>query len=269
MSDRLQEFEVSNALLNNIPALRERLEEKGYLFFRDVLDKEALLAIRRGMLELAAGHGWVREGTDPIEGIYSGSVQEPGKFETTRLYREILDLATFNAFGRNPVLMLLYSGLFGAEALEHRRRIGRITTPQSFKQTTPAHQDFYYIRGTQATYTNWIPTGHCPRELGGLAVLEGSNHLGFLEHVPMSGTGGRGIPQEETDRSGLRWLTTDFALGDLLLFHSLTVHKALHNTTQEQLRVSLEYRIQPSGDAIDPGSQTYHMRGAFGENEIL
>lgn len=258
------EFEVSNELLHNIPALRTRLKEKGYLFFRELLDKEALLNIRRDMLSLAAKHGLIKEGTSLISGIFAGGETELKKtFETSRLYREILDLESFNAFGRNPILSLLYSGLLQAETLEHRRRIGRITFPGSFAQTTPSHQDLFYIKGTQETYTNWIPTSDCPSELGGLAVLEGSNHLSVLQHVRMSGTGGNGIPNDVLEQSGLRWVTTDFRLGDLLLFHSMTVHKALHNVTEDRLRVSLEYRIQRKDDEIDPSSMALHMQGSF------
>lgn len=265
---KYDEFETSNRWLNDIPALRQRLKEQGYLFFRNVLDKQALLTVRRDILELANRHGMIKEGTDPIDGIYKGGAHLSSyKFETSRLYREILDIPSFNAFGQNPVLMLLYSGLLDAEVLEHRRRIGRLTFPQSFGNTTPPHQDFLYIKGSKETYTNWIPAGDCPHELGGLAILEGSNHLGIREHVPMSGTGGYGVPHEVCAATGLRWLTSDFELGDLLLFHSGTIHKALDNVTEDRLRVSLEYRIQRKDDIIEPGSMQYHMKGAFGDAE--
>ena len=81
----------------------------------------------------------------------------------------------------------------------------------------------------------------------------------------MSGTGGHGIVDEKYAAYNLRWLTTDFRLGDLLLFHSHTLHKALHNVTKDKLRVSLEYRYQRKGDDIDPSSTEYHMKGAFQE----
>lgn len=264
----MQEFVDSYSLAGNFPALRERLQEKGYLFFRNFLDKTALLRIRNDVLELAAEYGFVKEGTEIIDGIFSGK-EFPKSFETSHLYRKILELPSFNAFGRNPEITQLYAGLLEGEPLEHRRRIGRITFPQSFHNTTPAHQDFFYIRGSRETYTNWIPNGDCPRELGGLAVLEGSNHLDFLKHVQMSGTGGFGISDEDCNATGLSWLTTNFQIGDLLLFHSLTIHKALHNTTQNKLRLSLEYRIQRNNDSIDPSSEEYHMKGSFGGNELV
>lgn len=262
----LHEFENSNDLIHDLPRLKNRLLEKGYVFFRELLDKEALLQIRGDFLELADKHGFVKKGTNLMDGIFvGGTFPDAHKFGTSKLYREILDLQTFNSFPQAPLIKLLFSGLINGELQEHRRRIGRITFPQSFENTTPPHQDFFYIRGTKDTYTSWIPCGDCPQELGGLAVLEGSNHLGFLEHEKMSGTGGHGVPEKSYHSSGLRWLGTDFKLGDILIFNSLTIHKALHNLTADQMRISVEYRFQRKDEEINPRSMKTHMEGAFKE----
>ncbi|MBB6732179.1 phytanoyl-CoA dioxygenase family protein [Cohnella zeiphila] len=254
----------SMELLHDMPKLRKRLEKEGYLFFRGLLDAEELLRIREDMLSIADEYGFVDRNAPLRDGRYSGQpFPESRKFETSPLYRRILELPSFNAFGRNPVLTLLYTGLLDAELVEHRRRIGRITFPQSFLNTTPPHQDHFYIKGTPDTYTSWIAAGDCPEEMGGLAVMPESNHLGFLRHEPMSGTGGHGIPHEKCDELGLPWLTADFRVGDLLLFHGMTLHKALDNRTADRLRVSLEYRYQRRKDAIDPSSMEYHMKGSF------
>lgn len=264
----LGELEDSMGLLHDIVALRNRLHEEGYLFFRGLLDADELLAIRADMLKLADEAGFVAPGRPLSEGIYSGQAFPASrKFETSPLYRKILELPRFNAFGRNPVLTLLYGGLLDGPILEHRRRIGRITFPQSFKNTTPPHQDYFYIKGTPDTYTCWIAAGDCPAELGGLAVMPRTNHLGYIEHEPMPGTGGHGVPHDKCEALGLPWLTTDFKTGDLLLFHGLTLHKALDNRTEDRLRLSLEFRYQRAEDPIDPSSQQYHMQGAFEEEE--
>jgi hypothetical protein len=259
-----QELESSTGQVNDIPALRRKLQEEGYLFFRGILDVNALTQIRGDMLELTAAEGYVDAGQPLLDGLHSGKPFADARgFELSPLYRKILDLPSFNAFGRHPTLSLLFSGLLEAEIREHRRRIGRITFPGSFKNTTPPHQDYFYIRGTQDTYTCWIVTGDCPPELGGLAVMPRSNRLGFLQHEKMQGTGGHGVSHERCAELGLPWLTTGFRAGDLLLFHGLTLHKALDNATADRLRVSLEYRFQRAADPIDPGSTEYHMKGAY------
>jgi hypothetical protein len=261
------ELEPSNDLLSDIRALRARLHDEGYLFFRGILDIHELTAIREDILGLAAQYQLVKPGTPLLEGIYSGlPLMESRKFETSPLYREILELPRFNTFGQHPMLTLLFTGLLEDEIIEHRRRIGRITFPQSFHNTTPPHQDCFYIKGTPDTYTCWIPAGDCPAELGGLAVMPKTNQLAsMINHEPMVGTGGHGIPHEKCAELGEAWRTTDFQIGDLLLFHGLTVHKALDNRAEDRMRVSLEYRYQRKRDAIDPSSQQFHMKASFDE----
>src|SRR5205823_13078506 len=94
-------------------------------------------------------------------------------------------------------------------------------------QTTAAHQDHWYIRGTPATYTVWTPLGDCPIELGGLAILRGSHRGGFIEHRLNAEKkyAGHGLDDDQTPAG--EWLAGDFAVGDFLLFHSFTIHKAL------------------------------------------
>jgi len=253
------ELESSSSLLHNMPLLREKLQHDGYLFFRGIFHPDRLLEIRKSILQTGLEHGVVNEEAPIMDGIYAGGeIPSVYKFELSPLYRDLLELENFNRFGSDPVLLLLLGGLLEAEVQEHRRRIARITFPGSYRNTTPAHQDYLYIKGTQDTYTCWIPCGDCPEELGGLAVLEGSHRLGFIPHIPMEGTGGQGIEQDLPVLQELKWLSTDFKLGDLLLFHGLTIHRALHNLTKDRLRVSLEYRYQRKGDRIDAASLRSH-----------
>ena len=41
-----------------------------------------------------------------------------------------------------------------------------------------------------------------------------------------------------------RWHTTDYRAGDVLLFHSHLVHRALPNLTPDRMRLSVDYRYQ-------------------------
>lgn len=255
-----ESFEDSSDLLGDMPKLRNRLKEKGYLFLRGFLDKQALLDIRRDIFGLLDKYGYIKPGTDPVDGIFrGGEFPSSLKFGTSPLYQEILELPSFNEFPRSPQLISLYEGLLLGEIQEHRRRLARITFPQSFSETTPAHQDYHYIRGTLETYTMWLSCGDCPNELGGLAVLEESHRLGFIEHVKGSGMGGFGIPAETLDATGLRWLSIDYKAGDALIFHSLTVHKAIDNRTEDRMRLSMDFRYQLKKDPINPDSMKPHL----------
>jgi ectoine hydroxylase-related dioxygenase (phytanoyl-CoA dioxygenase family) len=72
----------------------------------------------------------------------------------------------------------------------------------------------------------------------------------------MLGAGGRGI---DTESLGLEWACGDFRLGDALLFHSHTVHKALPNTDPERLRLSVDYRYQGVSQPIVESSLKPHF----------
>ena len=46
------------------------------------------------------------------------------------------------------------------------------------------------------------------------------------------------------------WHTTDYEVGDSLIFLALTIHQALPNLTEDKLRVSLDNRYHALGDPI-------------------
>jgi ectoine hydroxylase-related dioxygenase (phytanoyl-CoA dioxygenase family) len=136
-----------------------------------------------------------------------------------------------------------------------------VTLSICVSQTTAAHQDFQYIRGTPETYTIWSPIGDCPGELGGLAVLRGSHRAGFIEHKLFEAKkyAGHGLSDEVLPSGeGIEWHSGDFQAGDVLLFHSHTIHKARPNLTKDRLRISTDNRYQRVGEAIAPVSQGTH-----------
>ena len=99
-------------------------------------------------------------------------------------------MESFHAFAHHPAILDMCDKLFGEKTLVHPRNIGRIMFPENTKYTTPAHQDYIHIRGTEETYTAWIPLGPCPTALGGLSVLSGSHRDGIYPVKPAFGAGG-------------------------------------------------------------------------------
>ncbi len=255
------DYQVSNDALAHPPELRRRLVQDGYLFLRGVLDMEKMMEVRRDILRLCQEHGWLDASAPLMDGIYSGIPFPDYTTQYMPLYRKLLKLESFNSFSRSTELIGLFETLLESKILAHPRNIARITFPRHYDFTTQPHQDFHYIRGTPETYTTWIPVGDTPRELGGLALLEGSHKLGFLAHKPAIGAGGNGV---DPDELGLkqRWLSIDYRAGDAVLFHSHTIHGALDNHHPRRLRISLDYRYQRAGDNVDPSSLRPHYAPA-------
>jgi hypothetical protein len=45
----------------------------------------------------------------------------------------------------------------------------------------------------------------------------------------------------------MEWVAGDFKLGDVIAFHSLTIHRALANDT-DRMRISVDFRYQAEGE---------------------
>ena len=100
-----------------------------------------------------------------------------------------------------------------------------------------------------------MPLGNCPRQLGGLATLRGSHKLGILSTQPSAGAGGQAVVLDGIEQE---WFETDFEIGDALFFHNQTVHKSLPNLTDNQIRLSVDYRYQPASQPIVQSSVRPH-----------
>src|SRR5690349_21637812 len=51
--------------------LREKLDAEGYIWLKGFLDKDFVLDLRRRYFEMFEGSGFLAEGTETVEGIYS------------------------------------------------------------------------------------------------------------------------------------------------------------------------------------------------------
>lgn len=240
----------SSVLLGNRFAIQDQANTNGYLYLRGLIDKNRLLNLRKRILNRCEAHGWLEPKKPLMSGIARVGVAhlEGGSSSGEswrRLYDELQQSRAFHAMAHDPALIRAMELLFGGPALPHPRNIARIVFPGTAQFTTPPHQDFVHIGGTPNTWTAWIPCGDCPRDLGGLAIWPGSHRLGLLETHEAMGAGGKGV----TVPDDVEWLTGDLECGDVLLFHSHTVHQALDNQTN-RLRISLDYRYQPRAEPV-------------------
>ena len=261
-ADPLGEFTTSNDLLHDATQLRDRMARDGYLFFRGLAPKPRLLELREAMLGYCRDAGWLKPDAPLLTGTWGGAgPYGEGDPEYMTIYKQIVQHPLFNDLPGDPFFLDLIGRLVAGPVLMHRMHIGRITFPANTTQTTPPHQDWQYIRGAAATYTIWTPIGDAPVQLGGLKVLRGSHRRGAIEHElkPEQKYAGWGLFGDRLARTGGdEWLTTDFILGDCLVFHAHTVHAALPNLTSDRLRLSLDNRYQRQGDETGPAATHTH-----------
>ena len=247
----IPELRVSNEVRNDIDELRRRLDEDGYLFFRQLLDPDRLMKLRHEMLSVMQAGGWLVAGTDPMDGIADPDTRcTEGDLGYTDVYHKVYKLQSFHAIAHSRKILDLLEEIRGCTMMPQPQKVARLWFPKFTEHTTPTHQDFVHFQGPEDNLTCWTPVGDCPRELGGLAVLRGSHKVGrVLQHRFSLGAGSLHVEPSEHDLSD-EWRTTDYQVGDALIFPFLTIHKALPNVSADRLRVSLDNRYQRAGDPI-------------------
>lgn len=254
----LTPFRVSNDLLGDGPGLRARMADEGYLFFKDLQDREALLSLRRSSLEILREAGWINADAPLMDGVANIEHRcTEGDAKYAETYHKVWSQEAFHNIGHAPAVMDVMSQIMDAEAFSHPQKICRMWFPQFTEHTTPVHQDFVHFQGNFETYTCWTPLGDCPVELGGLAVVPYSHKVDkVLDHHFSLGAGSLNV---EAESYADAWRSNDYEAGDCLMFHSLTLHRALPNETPDRLRLSLDNRYTALGAPVAEHMLTPHL----------
>ena len=264
------ELQSANELLPDPVALRQRMADDGYLYLREYLDKQQVLATRAEVTRRLAEHGLLDKRYPVLDAVTQPAAKQQIPFAA---------MSKDNA----PLHQLLYTGrmlelfekLFGG-AVRHFDFTWFRQVPGGGKGTYP-HCDIVYMgRGTADLYTAWTPIGAITRELGGLLILEGSaqqrdrlrkylardvdtyctNYSDAAEIAAGTKTwqdwDGRlsNNPVSLREKLGGRWLTADFQLGDVVTFGMATVHASLDNQTN-RYRLSSDSRYQLASEPVD------------------
>lgn len=170
-----------------------------------------------------------------------------------RTYQEVFNLERFHALPHHPALVRVMKMLVGNHVLIHPKPIGRLIFPHCEGLRVRAHQDYRFMGGDPECFTVWIPLHDCPEAVGPLRILERSHRLGYLHHDSEN----LHVPEipDHTVANG-NWVGGEINAGDVLLFHSLTVHAASPNVSN-QLRISLDCRFQDYRRTINPANLAF------------
>ena len=257
-----RELELGGELLGNLresrdiqgdmPALRARLQEDGYLLLRGLHDVETIKAARRVVLaDLDAREQIDRSRPRDEALIAEGAV---GSFLGGR--KAVTHTEEFLSVVEGADLMDFFTGLFDGEALAYDYKWLRAVPTGA---STGAHFDVVYMgRGSLDLVTLWTPLGDVPYDMGPLAVLTGDTRLDQVretygkmdvdrDHVTGSFSED---PVALVEKYGGRWRTTEFEMGDALIFSMFTMHGSLANTSP-RFRLSADTRYQRADQPVD------------------
>jgi hypothetical protein len=214
--------------------LRRRLAADGYLFFRRLLRPADVQAAHDSVrAELSLG-GWIDADGQPAPQRpavqFRDALADPS-------FRAALASRGLNRLAYLPQLRGLIRLILGAGSFSYPVKVLRVVYPEAREAVTRGryvHQDFA-TSGVQDMLTTWLPLMDIPAELGGLAVLPGSQL-------------GPPLRPRLLSANELGWATTDYQPGDVLVFHCLTAHAALPNHA-DRLRISADFRWQAADQA--------------------
>jgi hypothetical protein len=250
----------ANDLLDDPEALRAQLDRDGYLFFRQILDRETVNATRRGILKVLGDLGWTESDTFPLtERCIIPPFRETDE-EFLAGYQGIQKLEEFHSLAHDPTLTSMMQKVLGETAFPHPLKIARVNFPDSYETSTPPHQDFPNNQGTPSLTATWIPVCDMTEDMGGLAIMRGSHKWGQQPVAGHMGAGNRCAVISPEMNEACRWVTTDFLMGDVLVFPSLTVHAALHNASEFLMRLSVDFRYQLEGEPLTAGCLEPHFQ---------
>ncbi|MFD2080617.1 Phytanoyl-CoA dioxygenase (PhyH) [Actinopolymorpha cephalotaxi] len=265
--DALGPLRRSDDAVNDPDELWRRLDTDGYLYLPGYLDREEVLAARRDIATSLAGEGILDPEADPMLAV-------PGPSEHNRIFDDL-------AKASEPLRRVLYAGamvrlyerLFGEPVRHYDYTWLRAVRPG--RGTAPHGDSVFMNRGTPNLLTAWVPLGDVDLRLGGLMLLEGSNRLESVrrdyhtrdvdaycendeEEAELAREGRWGwngvfSPDPVALRAdlGLRWVTGEYAAGDVVTFPMYTLHGSLDNTST-RVRLSCDLRYQRASEPADP-----------------
>lgn len=254
-STYLTELRSSNDILNDTEALRQRLQEEGYLLIRGFHDREEVLEARMEFLRSLQAAGKL----DPDAPIEEGIIGPENKGGMWGRSADDLqeEFPHFLNVVNSPKVFSFFEQLLGGPVLTYDFKWPRAIANGG---NTGAHYDNVYMgRGTKNVYTMWTPFSDIPLELGTLAMLLGSQNYEKIKQTygqmdvdrDNVATGWfSDDPVEIVDMYGGQWATTAFEAGDVIIFGMFMMHASLNNAT-ERFRISSDTRYQLASEPVD------------------
>ncbi len=260
----IDELPDSAPLLNDPEKLRARWEADGALYFKNIIDADAIAAVRNDYLGRLKDIGVVAPGES--QPIWNGVNRLDGKLArpiSDSIWQNLVAHSSFDAavrsfLGEVPVWVPI---------VVHR------SAPPADPAKVPAdsfaagHQDGVYNYGIDFI-TCWVPLMEIDEQVGGLAVVPGSHKaVHYAKHSGPAGVNRTGVFPDSA------WRRPNYKPGDLLMFHSMTAHAGLPNRS-DKIRLSVDIRFLPSsvpkpivGAVVNFDGTTLNIKTESGETQ--
>jgi len=225
--------------------LRRRFERSGYLYFPKTLDGALTASVLAGVLDVLKPHVvWDDAAAAPL-------LRGEPFFESDplwdALYPEVQSLEALHALFHSEPVQAPMRRVAGDAVFVYPMKMARVASPRKLGYETPPHQDAYSHHAGPSMAGIWIALHDVGESMGRLAILPGSHRGGVRAVHNAAGVGGVqcDIRSDET-----LWHVSDVSAGDVIIFHSCTVHRAEANTDSCRVRLSVDTRFCDYGAPV-------------------
>lgn len=239
-----QAFVVSS--IDEAPVhLQERFQELGYLFFKRYVPPLTCNTLLASLVAQTND----QVGLDLTSGLPQllGRPFVEADQDWDIIYPRIQALEEFHRFFHTDPMLELMQRVSGDEVFVYPIKMARISTPGKVGYETPPHQDAYSHHAGPTMAGIWVALHDISAPMGRVKVLPGSHKGGVRKVFTAAGVGG---VQCEIYPEDTTWHVSDSDQGDVLIFHSATVHKAEPNTTESTVRMSVDTRFCDYGAPV-------------------
>ena len=236
---------------DDMDALRARIAEDGYLLIRGFYDRETVLAARMDILQQLSEQGLLNADA-PLEDGVIGQENEGAVMRN----KVVLKMPNYLRLVNSDRIMTFFEAFLGGPVLtlDHK-------WPRAVKRgaSTGAHYDIVFMgAGTNQLYTAWTPLGDISLDMGPLVFCPGSNHLEHLRATYGAADAHNDLldghlsrdPNDLIDSLGVKWASTPFRAGDIMIFGMYFLHGSLDNVSN-RYRISTDTRYQLASQPVD------------------
>ena len=235
----MKQLKETNYALGDREELQRVMREQGYWFFRDALDHEALGTLRDlYMAELHDRELVAADSSEPVWNRTTPIAIDDGV--TSSRYPRLREARAWENFVAQPKIAEFFSSLAGEKA-------EWLTASDYYRIVPPGqdrgsdafalrHQDSRGLPGLDFV-TCWIPLADADADVGGLAIVPGSNAYGIAQKLWYT-------PEMAPDDG---WARADYRFGDVLIFTGTMLHSGMRNCAAARFRLSLDIRLDWAG----------------------
>jgi len=226
--------------------LRERFQHWGYLHFKNHVAAKKCQALVNDFLRELNPYVVASNETG-----LPALIGEPF-FETDptwdEVYPKIQSLESFHGFFHDAPIRELMKTVSGTDdVFVYPMKMARISTPRRIGYETPPHQDAHSHHAGNTMAGIWIALHDISADMGRLQILPQSHKQGVRRVLQAQGVGG---VQCEIFAHETTWHVSDVEQGDVIIFHSCTIHRAEPNMTPQTVRLSVDTRFCDYGAPV-------------------